>query len=85
MEDIEKLDAVCIVTDATKGGKAMEPDPEMSREKEHLLWEMAVKCSPGLSEGEQNQFYQLLLSYSDIFADTRGVMLQIQSSLVIHK
>ena len=27
-------------------------------------------CSPGLSEGEQNQFYQLLLSYSDIFADT---------------
>ena len=31
---------------------------------------MAVKCSPGLSEGEQNQFYQLLLSYSDIFADT---------------
>ena len=68
--DMEKLDAVCIVTDATKRVKAMEPDLEMSREKEHLLWEMAVKCSPGLSEGEQNQFYQLLLSYSDIFADT---------------
>ena len=65
---MEKLDAVCIVTDATKRGKAMEPDPETSREKEHLLWE--IKCSPGLSEGEQNQFYQLLLSYSDIFADT---------------
>ena len=46
---------------------------EVSKEKQELLWQTAVQTE-GLSEAERKKFYDLLISYEDLFATSDSDM-----------
>ena len=46
---------------------AVEPD-QVPKDQQQVLWGVAERLGPELSEDEREQFYNLLLMYSDVFA-----------------
>ena len=62
---MEELDTVCVAT-TTNNGKVEKS--QTSHAKHQILWDIAQNCQTTLSETEQDNFYQFLLSFADIFA-----------------
>ena len=44
--------------------------PEASDDKREVLWQLAQDCGTGLSAGERDIFYDLLLTYADVMASS---------------
>ena len=65
---IHSLDTACVAATDTLGSpKATTP---VTSEKRNFLWEMAQQSQGNLSEDETGAFFQLLLSFADIFASS---------------
>ena len=65
--ELNELDTVAIVSALTP---TEQPKQGLSEEKQQLLWEMVKNCEGELTADQQEEFFELLLSYADAFAES---------------
>jgi len=67
LAQISKCADNCIVSTVDVATEDQPPN-DIPLQKQQALWNIVEQCDESLSEGQQQQFYNLQLSHADVFA-----------------